>query len=84
MQIVKYTTEEEAQQIIDEKIAQGFVLVEVANITEGNFLGFKEPSEINSSNNIPLEQQIAELKEQNLILMDAIATLYETILGGTV
>jgi hypothetical protein len=31
-----------------------------------------------------LEDQLNELKEQNLVLMDAIATLYETMLtGGT-
>ena len=30
-----------------------------------------------------ITEQIAELKEQNLILMDAIATLYETMAGGT-
>lgn len=45
MQIVKYQTEEESQQIIAAKQAQGLTLVEVANITEGNFLGFKEPDE---------------------------------------
>lgn len=30
-----------------------------------------------------LEAQLAELKEQNLILMDAVATLCEMIAGGT-
>jgi hypothetical protein len=49
VQIIKYTTEAEVQQIIAEKQGQGMVLVEVANITEGNFLGFKEPDEISST-----------------------------------
>lgn len=32
-----------------------------------------------------LEQQIAELKQQNLVLMDAIATMYEDlVLGGEI
>lgn len=44
MRIYKYTTEEEAQQIISENKAQGLVLVEISNITEGNFLGFAENS----------------------------------------
>lgn len=46
MQIVKYTTEAEAQLIIAEKTGQGLILTDVSNITEGNFLGFKEPIEI--------------------------------------
>jgi hypothetical protein len=40
MIIVKYQTEEEKQQIIGEKVSQGYTLVEVANIKDGNFLGF--------------------------------------------
>lgn len=46
MQIVKYETEDEAQQIIAEKAAQGLILVQVQNISDGNFLGFMEPSEM--------------------------------------
>lgn len=72
MIIVKYETEEEAQQIIAEKTAQGLFLVEMANITEGNFLGFDDSplkeSEYNTIyTNIPAEeieaikQSIAEL-----------------------
>jgi len=49
MQIIKYQTEAEMQQIIAEKIGKGLILVEVQNIIEGNFLGFKEPSEIPES-----------------------------------
>lgn len=45
MIIIKYTTEEEGQQIIVEKISQGYILIEVQNITNGNFLGFLEPNE---------------------------------------
>ena len=42
MQIIKYITEQEAQEIIAEKTAQGLTLIEIANITEGNFLGFDD------------------------------------------
>ena len=46
IQIVKYETEEEAQRIITEKTVQGLILTDVANIIEGNFLGFVEGSVI--------------------------------------
>lgn len=64
MQIVKYETEQEAQQIIAEKKGQGLILVEVQNITEGNFLGFKEPAEIPEpvQQPTPLEQRIADVE----------------------
>lgn len=42
MQIVQYQTEEEKQQIIAEKTAIGLHLIEIQNITEGNFLGFDD------------------------------------------
>lgn len=52
-------------------------LIEVQEITEGNFLIFSD---------VPrLEDQILQLKEDNLILMDVLATMYEDMLAkGTV
>jgi hypothetical protein len=76
MQIVKYETEQEAQQIIQEKEALGFVLIEVSNITEGNFLGFTEPQSLIKRTTLD------EVIEQNLVLMDALATIFEAITGG--
>lgn len=69
MQIIKYTTEEEAEQIKQEKAAQGLILVEIANITEGNFLGFAEPTEQTATNTTDLETKInyIYLKEKGLI-----------------
>jgi len=55
MQIVKYATEQEAQEIIAQKQKEGLVLTHVSNITEGNFLGFKERAEEQSS--IPVDSE---------------------------
>jgi hypothetical protein len=82
MEIFKYNTEDEAQAIIAKQTAQGLVLSNVANITEGNFLGFMESEKVGIITNA-LPEQLAELKEQVLTLMDAVATLYETVSGGT-
>jgi hypothetical protein len=46
MEIIKYTNKTEKQKIISEQKAKGLILVEIANVKEGNFLGFKEPDEI--------------------------------------
>ena len=80
MVIVKYNDESEVQTIIDTQTSKGLVLVEIANISEGNFLGFDdrfvEPK-------TPLDLQ--SLKDDNLILMDVLATMYEDMLAkGTV
>lgn len=79
MIIVKYQTESEAEAIITEKTAAGYVLTNVDNVTEGNFLGFVEADKAPSS-----EPTLSEIKEQNLVIMDALATLFETMIGGTV
>lgn len=63
MQIIKYDgTQEKYNSIVAEKQAQGFTLTDVANVTEGNFLGFKEPSEIQE----PIVQTSLEEKINNL------------------
>lgn len=67
MLIIKYETEEEAERIIAEKNAQGFRLSEIANITEGNFLGFDD-SEVK-------QREIDELKI-------VVADLAEIVMGG--
>lgn len=42
MRIIKYENGDEMQNIIDSNVSDGYLLVEVANVTEGNFLGFEE------------------------------------------
>jgi hypothetical protein len=63
MQIVKYDgSQKEYDKIVAEKTAAGFILTDVANVTEGNFLGFKEPDEIKTPVQNSIETEIAELK----------------------
>ena|GEM_PF-6405365 len=75
MKIVKYETEEEAEQIKNQQIAKGYILVEVSNITEGNFLGFQEVGWIEPEPETPLHDQITQLEAQNTELMLAVAEL---------
>lgn len=42
MKIYKYENEEEMLQIIDKSTKEGFVLTNISNIEDGNFLGFTE------------------------------------------
>lgn len=60
MQIYKYSTQEDYDRIVAEKAAQGFILTHVSNITEGNYLGFKEPEEIKPT----LDAELKTLKEK--------------------
>ena len=47
MQIIKYNgTKEEQDKIITEKTSKGLTLTDVSNVTEGNFLGFKDADEM--------------------------------------
>lgn len=64
MIIVAYDgTQDEYDRIIAEKTAEGFILTDVQNITEGNFLGFKEPSEIPAQpEKSTALQELADLK----------------------
>lgn len=82
MLIVKYETEEEAQQIIAEKESARYTLVEVSNVKEGNFLGFQEPGwtppvppEVREA----LEVQVAELQQADIENKQAIADLTMTM-----
>jgi hypothetical protein len=72
MQIVKYTTETEANKIIAEKEALGLTLIEVSNITEGNFLGFAE-----SASELPKEKETIEDKLQRI--EENIAAILKTL-----
>lgn len=81
MIIIKTEPGVETGPLIAEYQAQGLVLVEVHTGIEGeSFLGFMEPARITHTDTT--DARIAELSEQNLILMDAVATLFETIGGA--
>ena len=75
MKIVKYETENEAEQIKNEHIAKGYILVEVSNVTEGNFLGFQETGWIEPEPETLLRDQLTRLETQNTELMLAVAEL---------
>ncbi|MEK6452625.1 hypothetical protein [Caldifermentibacillus hisashii] len=76
---IQYTDETEKQNIINANSDK--ILIEEQNITEGNFLIFSDVK--------PIEEQVKQLQQDNLILMDAVATTFEEIiklktqLGGT-
>lgn len=75
MQIVKYQTEEESQKIIAEKTAQGLILIAVSNVTEGNFLGFKEPYENTTAEKTPIEARLDAIEAK----LDSILVKQEEI-----
>lgn len=68
--IFKYETEEEKTKIIQEQTATGLLLVEIMNITEGNFLGFS-PDPLAPVK--PIEQEVSELKAENATLNQQLA-----------
>ena len=81
----QYNTQEERENIIINN--NTLFLKEEQNITEGNFLIFMDTQpqiEIIQVEQPIINSQLKELQNQNLILMDALATLYETVLGGTI
>lgn len=81
---IQYTDQTDRQNKIDAN--KDKILIEEQNIIDGNFLIFSDVK--------PLETQVSELQQDNLILMDALATSFEKILqleakidtmnGGTV
>ncbi|MGG6314100.1 hypothetical protein [Paenibacillus macerans] len=75
MLIIKYETEEEAEQIIYEKQKDGFTLVEVSNITEGNFLGFQEPGWTPPTPEETLFDKLTALEQSDAENKQAIADL---------
>jgi hypothetical protein len=78
MQIVKYDgTTKEYDRIVAEKVAQGFTLTDVSNVTEGDFLGFKEPDEIKTPVQSSIETKLAALEakiDSILVKQDEIKT----------
>ena len=78
MQIIKYETEEEKQTIITDKIALGFTLVEISNITEGNFLGFVESATIVET---PIKPTTQDLLDNQMTLMSGMVDIYMSQLG---
>ena len=69
MEILKYSNQDEYEKLIAEKTAQGLVLTNVSNVKEGNFLGFKELSELKT----PIEQKLEEISTK----LDAILKLIQ-------
>lgn len=85
MTIIQYNgSQTEQQRHIQEQAERGLVLVEeLHNIPEGTFyLGFMEPERITHTVEDHTDERIAELSSQSLILMDAVATLFETMGGA--
>ena len=60
MQIYKYETQADYDKIVSEKTTQGLILTNVSNVTEGNFLGFKETEEIPQT----IDTELKALKEK--------------------
>lgn len=73
----EYTSNSERENIIQTKKAEGLTLIEEQNILSGNFLIFE--------NDVPVTNpELTALQENQLVLMDAIATLYEDLVIGVV
>lgn len=69
----QYTTNDERATILNNN--KDKILIEEQNITEGNFLIFSDVK--------PIENQISELQDNQLILMNAIADLYAALPTST-
>ena len=67
MQVFQYDgTEVEQEKITQEQLAKGLFLIQVANITEGNFLFFDDRQLIYQKT--PIEEQIDAIKVENNLL----------------
>lgn len=72
---IQYNNLEERQQIIDAN--QDNFLIEEQNILDGNFLIFTDIK--------PVEYQLRDQADNQLVIMDVLATMYEDMLAkGTV
>lgn len=80
---IQYNSKEDREKILSENPTK--ILVEEQNLFTGNFLVLAdEPRKYVTVKNYPTEE-IEQIKQDNLILMDALATIYEAIaLGGAV
>ena len=68
---IQYTDTVDRQEKIDANTDK--TLIEEQNITEGNFLIFSDVK--------PIENQLTDAQDNQLTIMDAIATLYEGLLA---
>lgn len=80
--IIQYTSDSEVADIKQQN--SDLFLIEIRNILEGNFLVFSDTPV--QTRTIDVERPITntnlvELQDQNLILMDALATTFEEILA---
>jgi hypothetical protein len=66
MRVIKYESEEEAQEITAEQTNQGYILIEVQNITGGNFLAFDDRPNPQPT---VLKQKIQDLQDTVDILL---------------
>ncbi|WP_373845283.1 hypothetical protein [Clostridium sp.] len=69
----EYTTQEGRTNILAQH--KDKILIEEKNIKEGNFLIFSDVK--------PLENQVADLQQNQLIIMNAIADLYSALPSST-
>lgn len=70
---IQYTDQTDRQAKIDAN--RGKILILDENIQEGNFLTFSDVK--------PIENQVADLQENQLIIMNAIADLYSALPDST-
>lgn len=76
----QYRTEQEKQSILKQNANKS--LIEEKNLIEGNFLVFSDTK--------PIEIQVGQLQQDNLVLMDALAMTFEEVMmlraeiGGTI
>ncbi|GEM_PF-5000226 len=73
MRIVAYDgTKEDEERIVAEQLEEGYFLVEIQNITEGNYLGFAEsplrPSDPEESELGKVQASILELESRTKLL----------------
>lgn len=83
MRIIAYDgTQEDMDRIISEQEKEGYILIEIQNITEGNFLGFSQTAY--TPPEVPTDIQVLDqkIKEHSKSIEDLNAAMTEIILGG--
>ena len=78
MIIIKYENESEVEAIVAEQTSKGFHLIEVSNITEGNFLGFDDKVEVIPS----IQPTNQEVMDMQITVLDLVVTVIENQMGG--
>jgi len=79
--IVGYTSEDEMNNLRQKYETEGYVLIEVQNVTEGDFLVFREPGWLPPAEAASLTDQIAALRTADLDNKSMINDLGETLLA---